>query len=177
MPITTSEPGEAIPPCACEKCTHERTETDPLQRALRTPASFVRQWHRSGGLEGFELVARSGEPLMSHPQRGDLLIRIIEGGSGQAAVIASSGLWRGHELPGRGLYADSEAADGYVHVTESAPFFHEASEGYARGVTDGGGRLLEDLLLLRLVTPPPTVVTVPQAAEIPYRPSSLPCLM
>ncbi len=140
---------------------------DLLRQMLEAPGLFARRWNRPEASRGFEIIAGPGQPLISEPLAGDILIRVIDGGSGHAAVVASPGLWRAEELGDRGLQTNSEA-EGFVHVQEHGPFPRDASERFARGVTDRAGRLLEDLLLLRIVAPPPpTVVQVQQPQPTP----------
>src|SRR6266849_5964497 len=122
-------------------CQHEPDQAGSgaalLQRILESPGSFARQWNQPGATtSGFEILAGPGQPLPAHPLQGDILIRMIDGGSGHAAVVASPGLWRAEDLAARGFRADTEAADGFVHVTERGPFPRDASERFARGVTD-----------------------------------------
>ena len=167
-----TERKEGTAPCACRCCKKkgDLKREELLQHILADPASFARQRHSPDGMHGFEIIALPGEPLQSEPLQGDILIRLIEGGSGHASVVASPGLWYVEDLPIRGLQADAESAEGFVHVSERAPLPRDSAEGYARGVVDRTGHLLEDLLLLRLATPTaPTIVNVPQqpAAEPP----------
>jgi hypothetical protein len=139
-----------------------------LQRVLAAPGFVARQPQEFSGLE---IIARAREPLPSQPLPGDIVIRIIEGGAGHASVVASPGLLHTADLAARRLRPDSQSAEGFVHVVEATPWARRASEGFARGLTDPVGRLLGDLVLLRLATMPPTVVTVPQPSAAGVQPS------
>ena len=150
--------------CSCHKKHQERDQEKEivitLDQLLEAPALFARRWNRGIIPSGFEIIGRPGEPLDSHPQTGDILIRIVEGGSGHATRVESSGLFRADELPDLGLFPDSESAGGFVQVTRPASSWRGTAEARARGVTNSAGRLLDDLLLIRLATPTPSTPQV-----------------
>ncbi len=144
-----------------------------LQRVLAAPGLVARRLTEVQELDGIEIIARSGEPLPSQPLPGDIIVRLIEGGAGHAAVVASPGLVHAADLANRGLRAGTQAHGGYVHVIERTPLAHRAEEGFARRLTDSAGRLLDDLILLRIAMPPtPTVVRVEQPSTTRPEPSS-----
>jgi GH25 family lysozyme M1 (1,4-beta-N-acetylmuramidase)/LAS superfamily LD-carboxypeptidase LdcB len=128
------------------------------------PAAVIRQGTEA---ERFRIIGRPGEALTTELAEGDLLVRMVEGGSAHVSTVASRGLVEASELANLGLKPDLYLGGQFAHVTERAPAFRPASEGFARRVTDTAGRLLEDLLILRLATMPttpasPTVVRVEQ---------------
>ena len=130
-------------------------------RALAMPGMIARGVNRGRTLKRVEIVARGGDRLRSQPLPGDVVIRVLEGGSGHASIVVSPGLLHRDELSLQGFRADTISAKGYVHVIERTPFAETADDNFARGLTDSVGRVLDDLILLRLATPaPPTVVTV-----------------
>jgi hypothetical protein len=131
-----------------------------LRLVLATPGAVWRQLDRGTQLDGLQVIARSQEPLQSQPLPGDIVVRIIEGGAGHASIVATPGIVQLQDLSRRGMRPDIVSSQGYVHVVEPTPFARRASDGLARGLTDSAGRVLEDLLLLRLATPP-TMVTPP----------------
>ena len=141
-----------------------------LRQLLATPGSFCRKLKRGQQLDGLQVIARSREPLLSQPQLGDIVIRIVEGGAGHASVVATPGMVRLEDLGDRGLHPDSRSSQGYVHVVEPAPVARRANDGFARGLTDSAGRVLDDLVLLRLATSP-TVITVPQVTTLDQSPA------
>ena len=145
-------------PCGCKK---EAVAT-LLSRILADPAVFVRRLEQTPVKNEIEVIARGGERLRKQPLQGDIIIRVVEGGSAHASIVASNGLWLAEDLKSRGLRADQASRGGHVHVEEGNPVPREASERYARRLTDPTGRLLEDLLILRLLYPTPTVVKVDQ---------------
>ena len=165
--------------CGCHK-TRAAANTDTLQRILDAPGSIARRWSQSNTISGIEVLAGPGQQLSSQPLPGDILIRIVDGGSGHAALVTSSGLFHPEDLADHGMSADTESADGFVQVSERNESPRTSSVRYARGVTDHSGRLLDDLLLLRLASPPPavvqpnTVVTVGQpSATAPALPATV----
>jgi N-acetylmuramoyl-L-alanine amidase/Hemopexin len=133
------------------------------RRILAAPGLIWRQLDRGAQMDGLQVVARSRELLQSGPQAGDIVLRLIDGGSGLGSVVATPGVVSLQDLGVRGLHPDTLSSQGYVHVVEPAPVARRASEAFARGLTDSAGRVLEDLILLRLATPPP-VITVQQPA-------------
>jgi hypothetical protein len=136
----------------------ESDASEVLESLLSKPGSAARRLARSEAIEGVQVLARGREPLPVQPIEGDVLIRLVEGGTGHAAVVASRGL------------TQSADGEGYVHVVERFPVARNAAEGFNRRVTDTAGRLLEDLILLRLVMPnppSPTVVKVETPAAAP----------
>jgi subtilisin family serine protease len=164
--------------CGCHKKDRNIEEIEiTLQELLDAPGLFARRWNRQVTSSGFVVIAGPGEPLDSHPQTGDILIRIVEGGAGHAMRVVSPGLWHADDLPAMGLFPDSEFADGFVHVAPTSSQLEGAAEGRARGIVNTGGQLLDDLLLVRLAMPPtPTTpqVVVQQSTGIPPLSSSDP---
>ena len=155
--------------CSCRKAKGESGAVT-LQQVLEAPGVFARHWEQNQTIKGFEITARPGQPLTSHPQPGDILIHVIEGGGGHAAVVSAPGLWRQDELVGFHVSPEGEPGEGYVQVSGEA-FLQGAAEGRAHRVTDSAGRLLDDLLLIRLATPtsPTPPVVVQQTASIPQQ--------
>jgi len=150
--------------CGCRSDGAATTVDELRKRTLSAPGTIVRRWNEPDGIRGFEIVAGPGQPLSSPPRAGDILIHIIDGGGRHASRVASEGVIWADEIKTLGLRADTEPAEGFV-LTEDSSLPSGSSERY-RGITDRGGRLLEDLLLLRLATQPPTVIRVEQPASI-----------
>ena len=133
-----------------------------LRQALAAPGWIARQAMLGRPIGGLDVVARGREKLSSQPRAGDIVIRIVEGGGGHASIIVSPGLMHRDDLAYMGFRPDQPFAKGYVHIVERSPFAERVDHRFSRGLTDSAGRLLDDLVLLRLATPtPPTVVTVP----------------
>jgi len=151
-------------------CTHAQpggsdSAASILQQVLDAPGAFARRLNHSQTIDGIEVLGRAGEPLRKHPIQGDIVIRIIEGGGGHASVVASPGLWLAEDIAERGLDSETESAGGHVHV-EGRSDSAVRRPRRVRRVTDRAGRVLDDLVLLRLASPPPpsTVVKVEQPA-------------
>ena len=115
------------------------TESTLIGAALECPTVVTGQIVRTKKIERVDVIGYPGEPLRSQPSHGDIVIRLLDGGPGHAAVIPPA--------PPR-------------TVPVAQP-----SSALISGLTDSAGRLLEDLVLLRLAMPP-TVGTIPAASVI-----------
>jgi carboxypeptidase C (cathepsin A)/GH25 family lysozyme M1 (1,4-beta-N-acetylmuramidase)/subtilisin family serine protease len=116
----------------------------------------------------FQVLALPTQPVPAQICPGDILVRRFEGPSAHVAVVASRGALTLNQLNREGMVAESNAPGQYVHVIEGGAYAHESEDKYARQLADGFGRVLNDVVLLRMATEPPTtqtVVTVNQAAS------------
>jgi hypothetical protein len=120
--------------------------------------------------QSLEVVALPGAPLDRELRQGDVMVRRGEGDYAHVGVLASSKLRNVGELLSEGLRSESHSAGNYAQVVETGARPHTISDRFARELTDSAGRLLNDILLLRLVTPP-TVVTVQQPSPPAAEPS------
>ncbi len=136
-----------------------------LRQAWTMPGLIARSAMHRRQLEGVQVIVCAREPLLLVPRPGDILLRIIEGGGSHASVVASPGLLRHSDLQARRWHTSTPSAHGYVHVVERTPAASRASDGFARGLTDSAGRLLDDLVLLQLATPPARTVTLQPSNE------------
>jgi carboxypeptidase C (cathepsin A)/GH25 family lysozyme M1 (1,4-beta-N-acetylmuramidase)/subtilisin family serine protease len=119
-----------------------------------------------GRLSGnFEVVGLPRESL-DEVCAGDVMVRRSDGNSAHVSIIASPGVKTLEGLVAEGLTPESPTPGRYVHVIDGGAFPHESEDKYARQVADSTGRLLNDVLLLRLATPPPapTVINVQQSS-------------
>jgi peptidoglycan hydrolase-like protein with peptidoglycan-binding domain len=103
----------------------------------------------------FAILAHPGEPMSNIvPLPGDLLVRVALGeGWGWLAVVASRGLHAHTRLAERGFRCEGHprvARGAYVHVVEPGGRFRSREARFARRLSDAGGIVLPDTLLLRL---------------------------
>ena len=140
---------------------------DPSGRRIRAPSAstlfhslLYPQWGRPHDLwrsyaDRFRILARPGAPIgRIVPLPGDLFLRIALGqGWGLVAVVGSRGLHAHTRLAARGLRFEGfpRLQPGtYVHLVEPGPRFRGLASRFARRVSDAGGLVLPDTLLLRL---------------------------
>src|SRR5205814_10064007 len=109
-----------------------------------------------------EAVALPGASLDRELRRGDVMVRRCDGKLANVSVIAEPKLRNLEGLLSEGLTPESFNAGNYAQVVETGARPHPTSDGFARQITNSADRLLNDILLLRLATPSPTVVTVQQ---------------
>ena len=115
--------------------------------------------------QNFQVVALPKEPVDGKVQAGDILVRRMDGSGGHVAIVAAPGLKNLESLSAQGLVAESNSPGQYVQVIEGGgEFAHESEDKYARQLADGFGRMLNDIVLLRLATPTQSVVNVNQSA-------------
>jgi carboxypeptidase C (cathepsin A)/subtilisin family serine protease len=112
----------------------------------------------------FEVVALPNQPVKDDVRAGDIMVRRFEGPSAHVSVVASAGLRTLDSLQAEGLVAENNVPGKYVQVVEAGAAPHESEDKYARQLTDSFGRVLNDIVLLRLATPPPTTVVVNQSS-------------
>ena len=110
--------------------------------------------------QNFEVVGLPGSPLESEVRTGDLRIQRAEGERAHVSVLAGSELRNLNTALSEGLTPESRESGKYAQVVEGGAIPHTRADRFARQMTDSGGRLLNDILLLRLATPPPAVVTI-----------------
>src|SRR5262245_53516191 len=108
------------------------------------PSDMTRELSQSQALAGLEVVTRPGAGLPSQPLPGDIIVRVIEGGTG---------LVHPDELAVQGLQVEADAKGGYVYVVERVPITRIAAEGVTRRLTGTAGRLLTDVIFLRVAFP------------------------
>jgi carboxypeptidase C (cathepsin A) len=116
----------------------------------------------------FEVVGLPGELLESELRPGDLMLRRVDGEAAHVAVIAGSKLWSREGAMADGLTTESAETGQYVQVVEAGPRPHASSDRFARQMTDSVGRLLNDIVLLRLVTPVPQAVTINEPSSTSF---------
>src|SRR5215472_4853413 len=140
---------------------------DASGRRIRAPSAsalFHSLLYPSGGrphnlwrsyADRFRILARPGEPIgRIVPLPGDLFLRVALGqGWGLIAVVGSRGLHGHTRLAVRGLCFEGFPRlqpGAYVHLVEPGPRFRGLASRFARRVSDAGGLVLPDTLLLRL---------------------------
>jgi carboxypeptidase C (cathepsin A)/V8-like Glu-specific endopeptidase/GH25 family lysozyme M1 (1,4-beta-N-acetylmuramidase)/subtilisin family serine protease len=121
----------------------------------------------------FEVVALPRESL-DEVCAGDVMVRRSDGNSAHVSIIASPGVKTLEGLVAEGLTPESPTPGKYVHVVDGGAFPHESEDKYARQVADSAGRLLNNVLLLRLATPPPDpmVINMQQSSGSTGKPGS-----
>jgi outer membrane protein OmpA-like peptidoglycan-associated protein len=112
----------------------------------------------------FEIVALPSTPLQQELRKGDLIVRRGDNDRGHIAVVARPALLSLKTLLSEGILPESLRDGNYTEVVETGARPHTSSDHFARQLTDSAGRLLNDILLLRLATPP-TVVQVQQPTK------------
>jgi hypothetical protein len=110
--------------------------------------------------QNFEVVGMPGSPLGSEVRSGDLRIQRAEGERAHVSVLAGSQLRNLNAALSEGLTPESRESGKYAQVVEGGVLPHTRADRFARQMTDSAGRLLNDILLLRLATAPPAVVTI-----------------
>jgi len=115
--------------------------------------------------QNFELVAMPNEMLESGIiALGDIRLRRIEGEGTHVSFIASPELKSLQDIQAEGLAAESHTSGNYAQVVDAGAFPHNSNDKFERQMTDSAGRLLNDILILRLATPPTsTVVNLQQS--------------
>ena len=140
-----------------------------LPSAAQIFDSFVRVPNSTLGkalAQNFEVVALPNQPMKDDVRSGDIMVRRFEGPSAHLSVVASSGAMTLDRLHAEGFIAESTVPGQYVQVVDTGASPHESEDRYARQLTDSFGRVLNDIVLLRLATqPPPTVVTINQSSS------------
>jgi carboxypeptidase C (cathepsin A)/subtilisin family serine protease len=163
-----------------EKVLHEMFErsddlgdlgTDALGKALSAAQIFDALVYpgnpklRQQLTQNFQVVALPEEPVDGKVRAGDIMVRRTDGVGGHIAIVAAPGLKSLASLSAEGLVAESNSPGQYVQVIEGGgDFAHESEDKYARQLADGFGRVLNDVVLLRLASPTQSVVTVNQSA-------------
>lgn len=112
----------------------------------------------------FEVVGLPNSVLRGELREADLMLRRGDGNAAHVAVIAKPELKNVETLLAEGLTPESIGTGKYAQVVEGGVRSHVRSDQFARQLTDSAGRLLNDILLLRLATPP-TVVQVQQPSK------------
>jgi carboxypeptidase C (cathepsin A)/subtilisin family serine protease len=123
----------------------------------------------------FEVIALPRESLEEAVCAGDVMVRRAEGNSAHVAIVGSPGVKTLEGVMADGLTPESRVPGQYVHVVEGGAFPHESEDKYARQLTDSFGRVLNDIVLLRLATAPPassTVINVQQSGGTTGDPDS-----
>jgi GH25 family lysozyme M1 (1,4-beta-N-acetylmuramidase)/subtilisin family serine protease/outer membrane protein OmpA-like peptidoglycan-associated protein len=121
--------------------------------------------------QNFEVVELPGRPLNQELREGDVLVRRAEGDVAHVSVIAAPKLRNLEALLSEGMIPESLNDGKYAHVVETGVRPHSRSDEFARQLTDSAGRLLNDILLLRLATPSPVI-----AVQQPSRPEPEPII-
>lgn len=110
--------------------------------------------------EYFEVVGQPGEMLESELRPGDLMFRRVDGETAHVSMIAGSKLWSLEGAMADGVTTENAENGKYAQVVEAGPRPHASSDRFARQMTDSVGRLLNDIVLLRLATPAPQTNTI-----------------
>jgi phosphatidylserine/phosphatidylglycerophosphate/cardiolipin synthase-like enzyme/outer membrane protein OmpA-like peptidoglycan-associated protein len=105
----------------------------------------------------FEVVGLPNTTLKQELREADLMVRRGDGDTGHVAVIANPALKKVETLLSEGLIPESMSPGNYAEVVEAGVRPHTSSDHFARQLTDSFGRLLNNILLLRLATPPDVV--------------------
>jgi len=113
----------------------------------------------------FEVVGLPNTPLSQDVRAADLMIRRGYGDTGHVAIIAQPQLKNVQELLVEGLMPESVGSGNYVQVIEGGLRAHSSSDQFARQLTDSFGRLMNDILLVRLATQPTVVQVQPQPSK------------
>jgi phosphatidylserine/phosphatidylglycerophosphate/cardiolipin synthase-like enzyme/monoamine oxidase/subtilisin family serine protease len=112
----------------------------------------------------FEVVALPQAPMGHELREGDLMMRRGDGDTGYFSVIATPKLRSLEALLSEGMTPESFNNGNFAQVVETGARPHSRSDQFARQLTDSAGRLLNDILLLRLAAPP-TVINVQQPSK------------
>ena len=112
----------------------------------------------------FEIVALPQAPMGHELREGDLMMRRGDGDTGYFSVIATPKLRSLEALLSEGMTPESFNNGNFAQVVETGARPHSRSDQFARQLTDSAGRLLNDILLLRLAAPP-TVINVQQPSK------------
>lgn len=114
----------------------------------------------------FEAIGLPNTRLEVQLREGDVMVRRMDGESAHIAVVANPHLKTLQALLSEGITPESTRAGNYAEVVETGARPHTSSDHFARQLTDSVGRLLNDILLLRLATPPPDI-NVTQISSVP----------
>lgn len=103
----------------------------------------------------FEVVAFPGSPLAEDLQQGDLLIRraLGEGSLAHLAFISAPEQWQRDELISAGLFPECGCPGRFARVTEGGARPHFSTNAFARRISDAGGRMPTDQMIIRLKSP------------------------
>jgi carboxypeptidase C (cathepsin A)/GH25 family lysozyme M1 (1,4-beta-N-acetylmuramidase) len=112
----------------------------------------------------FEVVGLPNTPLGQELRKADVMVRRGDWDAGHIAVVSNPHLKTLGAVLAEGLTPESFSAGNYAEVVETGARRHTSSDHFARQLTDSAGRLLNDILLLRLATPA-TVVQVQQPSK------------
>jgi GH25 family lysozyme M1 (1,4-beta-N-acetylmuramidase) len=115
--------------------------------------------------QAFEVIALPGEGLQQELREGDVLIRRGDGDAAYLSAVANPTLRNLEGVLSERMTPDVVSEGNYAQIVEAGPIRHQSTDRFARQLTDSAGRLLNDILLLRLAAPPPTVINVPQPAK------------
>ncbi len=114
--------------------------------------------------EHFEVIALPGTELQRELREGDLMIRRLDGDTAHLAFVANPRLQDLNSVVTKGLTPETLTEGNFIHIAEAGVRPHARSDQFARRLTDAEGNLLNDILLLRLASPP-TVVNVQQPSK------------
>jgi carboxypeptidase C (cathepsin A) len=112
----------------------------------------------------FEVVGLPNTRLEQALREGDVMVRRSDGERAHVAVVANGQLKSLEAVLDEGMTPESFSAGNYAEVIETGARAHTSTDHFARQLTDSFGRVLNDILLLRLATPP-TVVQVQQPSK------------
>lgn len=110
----------------------------------------------------FESVALACERLIKPLQIGDILIRRLDGGYAQVAIIADSRAlshWKSME---KGLTPETYHPGNYVQVVEGGARPHRLNNKFARRISDESNRLPFNQIVLRVRGSKTNLIAVPE---------------
>jgi carboxypeptidase C (cathepsin A) len=110
-----------------------------------------------------EVVALPGATLAQDLREADVMIRRGDGNSGHVAVVANPSLKTLDGVLAEGLIPESLNPGKYVEVIETGVRPHTSADHFARQLTDSLGRLLGNVLLVRLASPESPSAAMPAA--------------
>ena len=116
-----------------------------------------------------EIVARPNAKLEQGLREADVMVRRGEGDTAHIAVISNPQLKTLDAALDEGITLESLNSGQYVEVIEGGAVSHTSSDHFARQLTDSFGRLLGNVLLLRVASPesPTTPGLVPAPGQVP----------
>jgi subtilisin family serine protease len=116
---------------------------------------IFRTTSRGEPLEDFHVVAIPGQPPVTPPRAGDLLVRVPLGepGPGHIALLADDRLGDADEMTAAGFTLESREPGLYGHVLEEGVSPHGGRARFARRVLGRSGRVPPGQVLLRPARP------------------------
>jgi len=114
-----------------------------------------------------ETVALPNARLEQRLREADIVVRRGERDTGHVALVSNPHLKALESLLAEGITPESLAPGKYVEVIEAGVRPHTSSDHFARQLTDSFGRLLGNVLLLRIASPESTAGSRPVTPASP----------